>query len=983
MFDRSDTPRVFALPPGADFAAALVAGLDARAAGRAPHTAARTQIYVNTRRMHRRVRGLFERGGARLLPRLLTVADIGAGMPLQAVPPATSPLTRQLELTALVSALIEAEPGLAPKSAAFDLAGSLAALIDEMAGEGVAFAAIEGLETGGASRHWADSLKFLSIVHTYLAASADIAPSPEARQRRAVDAMIAAWADAPPAHPILIAGSTGSRGTTAALMRAVTRLDQGAVILPGFDFDLPGDLWHQMLETGEEDHPQYRFARFMADLGITRDEVQPWRDGAAPAPLRNRLVSLALRPAPVTNQWLRDGPDLGDLTPACAGLSLIEAPSERHEAVAITLVLRDALARGKPAALVTPDRMLTRRVAAELDRWGIEPDDSAGRPLSQSAPGRLLIHLARQSGRRVTTEALLTLLKHPLACRDGARGPHLRWARELELWLRGRNVAYPGAAELTRWAEDPRGTAKPWAEWVAATLLATPDPRAASIGTHLARILATAEALCAGPGGGTAIALWEEPAGEAARRVTMELTGAAQSGQPIPPAEFTAILQSILARADVRDPVRPHPGVMIWGTLEARVQGAELLILGGLNEEVWPAAPAPDPWLNRAMRRAAGLLSPERQVGLAAHDFQQAIGAPEVILSRPVRRADAEPVPSRWLNRIVNLLEGLKAQRGPEALAEMRARGAAWLGQVRALEQIAEPAAPAPRPAPVPPPGKTPRQLSVTEIQTLVRDPYAIYAKHILRLPRVNPLKQMADAPLRGTLLHEVFAEFLKAGLSGEAAQDRAHLMEIAERVLSRGAPFPVAQHLWRARIARVAEEIVRLEHSLRAGQAFAAAETSGRFELRDPPFTLTARADRIDRLHGGGLAILDYKSGAAPTTKEMLAFDKQILLEALIAEEGGFAEVGRAAVDHVAYISLKEPLPYAPKGLDGSLDERLTVPAVRAGLQTLIEGFAKKGRGFTARRAIKKRGFEGDYDHLARFGEWDDAAKPRREALE
>ncbi|MEM1064337.1 MAG: double-strand break repair protein AddB, partial [Pseudomonadota bacterium] len=623
MFEATSIPRVFALPPGADFAAGLVAGFDARQAGIAPHLAARARIYLNTRRMHRRVRGLFEAGGARLLPRILTVAEIGATMPLPGVPPSAAPLARQLELTALVTALIEAEPGLAPKSAAFDLARSLAALIDEMAGEGVPFSAIEGLDTGGASRHWADSLKFLSIVHDFLAENTENAPSPEARQRRAVETLIAHWADEPPDHPILIAGSTGSRGTTAALMHAVARLEQGAVILPGFDFDLPDELWVQMLETADEDHPQYRFARFLADLGLSPRDVQPWQAGMAPAPLRNRLVSLALRPAPVTNQWLRDGPDLGDLIPACDGLSLIEAPSERHEAVAIALALREALAQGKNAALVTPDRMLTRRVAAELDRWGIEPDDSAGRPLSQSAPGRLLIHLARQCEGRMTTEALLVLLKHPLACRDGARGPHLRWARELELWLRRRNVAFPNPALLEDWATDQGVGAKAWAGWISTTLQAPPKIGVAPISTHLANTLATAEALCTGPDGGAAKALWEEPAGEAARRMTLDLTAAAKGGPPVPPAEFAAILKSILAREEVRDPVRPHPGVMIWGTLEARVQGADLLILGGLNEEVWPAAPAPDPWLNRAMRQAAGLLSPERQVGLAAHDFQQ------------------------------------------------------------------------------------------------------------------------------------------------------------------------------------------------------------------------------------------------------------------------------------------------------------------------------------------------------------------------
>src|SRR3546814_14486973 len=96
--------------------------------------------------------------------------------------------------------------------------------------------------------------------------------------------------------------------------------------------------------------------------------------------------------------------------------------------------------------------------------------------------------------------------------------------------------------------------------------------------------------------------------------------------------------------------VRPryglHPRVAILGPLEARLQHAELLVLGGLNEGTWPAAATPGPWLSRPMQAAFGLPLPERGIGLAAHDFYQAFCAPPVYLTRAdtVDRSDERRV---------------------------------------------------------------------------------------------------------------------------------------------------------------------------------------------------------------------------------------------------------------------------------------------------------------------------------------------------
>jgi ATP-dependent helicase/nuclease subunit B len=364
-----------------------------------------------------------------------------------------------------------------------------------------------------------------------------------------------------------------------------------------------------------------------------------------PAPERNRLISLSLRPAPITDQWLAEGPDLPDLVPATQGLTLIEAPSERAEALAIALILREAAETGTKAALVTPDRNLTRRVTAALDRWGIRPDDSAGRPLALSAPGRLMRQVAALFGQKLTGDALLALLKHPLAFSGPGRGPHLILTREFELHLRRHGPAFPTAESLSTWAGDQTlDRAADWARIVADTLCGHETMGRMPLAAFVARHLELAEALARGFAETGAGELWEKAAGEEAATALAELQAEADAGGEMSPLDYRGVFQGVLQRHEVRETESMHPGIMIWGTLESRVQGADLVILGGLNDGTWPAQPPPDPWLNRAMRKEPGFFCPNA-----------ASACPRMTISRRSRRsgwscrgrrgAEAETVP--------------------------------------------------------------------------------------------------------------------------------------------------------------------------------------------------------------------------------------------------------------------------------------------------------------------------------------------------
>lgn len=980
-------PRVFGLPPGADFPRLLVRGLHDRLSGQPPEAMARITLFVNTERMRRRITWVMTRDGAGFLPRLRLVTDLTTEAALAGLPPAVPPLRRRLEIAQLVRRLLKVQPDLAPESAAFDLADSLATLIDEMQGEGVPPETVMGLDVSHHSAHWQRTQQILAIIVPLFADAT--APDTQMRLRMAVTVLEALWVKDPPPDPVIIAGSTGSRGTTAQLMQAVAALPQGAIILPGYDTDLPDHIW-QSLDNAltAEDHPQYRFHKLRQALKIAPEDVRPWVDALPPDPARNRLISLALRPAPVTDQWLTEGAGLGDLLTATNGMTLIEAPSRRQEALALALILREAAEdQNLRVALITPDRGLTRMVTAALDRWGIRPDDSAGRPLGLTPPGRLLRHVVELAGIRITAQDLLTLLKHPLTASGSDRGNHLRLTRELELHLRRHGPAFPTAANLLAWgrARKDAETAEPWCSWLAGVLerfAGMGDAASArALGEHLALHVALTDEVTRGADGQGTATFWEKEAGLAAAAMVAELAAEAEHGGTLTLTEYRNLFTALIARGEVREDVEVHPQIMIWGTLEARVQGADLVLLAGLNEGVWPAMPPADPWLNRQMRLTAGLLLPERRIGLSAHDFQQAIGAPRVILSRAQRDVEAQTVPSRWLNRLTNLLDGLPEVKGKAALAAMRERGQGWLQMAGQLEAPVQQVPSASRPSPRPPVAARPAKLSVTNISRLIRDPYAIYARHILRLYPLDPLAQMPDARLRGSVLHRILETYVRARLDdGLTTRPRAHakarLMAIARDVLADEVPWPDARALWLARLARAADFF--LDHDTMHGGIPVIIETDGKCRLDPLPFTLTAKPDRIDILPDGRAHVIDYKTGKPPSADAQKHFDKQLLIEAAMIRLGAFAELGPIEPARATYIGLG-----SSPAIEEPVIDDLALDTLWADLQKLIGRYMQPGQGYTARRAPAKADEAGDYDHLARFGEWGMGDAPVAEDLE
>jgi ATP-dependent helicase/nuclease subunit B len=971
---------LYSIPFGVPFLDAIATDWLHRA-GPDPLRIARGLILLPTRRAARALAEAFLRtsnGRPLLLPRItafgaLDEAPLALAGALD-LPPAVEPARRLAALTRLILRMRGANG--APRTAdrAWPLAAELAALMDEAERAEIDLAERlpDAVDPDYAS-HWAQTLEFLHIVTRHwpewLADQGVM--NPTARLVALLNAQAAAWEQAPPADRVLVAGTTGAIPAVARLLKVVARLPNGAVVLPGLDTTMSDQAWAAL----DDGHPQAALSRLLHSLGVTRADVRPW---GAESGDRAATLSLALLPASALTDWRLAPP------PVIDGLALLSAADQQEEAASVALVIREALETPNAiAALVTPDRDLAGRVATELLRYGVVADDSAGEPLSDSPPAVFLRLLAQAVAEELAPVALLALLKHPLcaaglspaACRAAARALELACLRGprprhgLTGLRRALDRARPdrAATDLLRRIETCLGP-----------VLRIDSAVEVAPALAFAALVESAERLAASdelPGPGR---LWAGEEGEAlATRladVQEALSLLPDQRRDVLPGLLDAVLEGAVVRSRRalrgRGSGTEHPRVFIWGLLEARLQSADVMVLGGLVEGVWPPASDPGAWLSRPMRVAVGLPSPEELIGQSAHDFvSSATAAPKVVLSCPKRRDGAPVVPARWLTRLETFLaaHGMALPQHPAST---------W---VRMLDQPSAGPRPVRPPRPRPPVPVRPRRLSVTEIETWLRDPYAIHAKHVLRVARLRPLDEATDAADYGSLVHKGLHLFLERHGPDWPADAVDQLRRAMDRALAEADLREALAAWWAPRLQRIADWVAQVEAARRAEWPPVAliTEASGTLDLERPggSFRLTGRADRIERRRGGGLAILDYKTGTPPTQKEVDAgLAPQLLLEAAMAQAGAFGDDMSGWAGELTYWHLTGGfLPGEVRTLfkENAAAIRTAVHQAREALCALIDAYDDPERCYLSQPQPRLAPRYPEYAQLARVAEW------------
>ena len=970
------------IPPHVPFLDALACWwLEQR--GDDPLAVADGLILLPTRRAARSLSDAFLRcadGRPLLLPRIgalggLDEAPLALAGALD-LPPAVPDALRLAVLTRLVMAGggLNGAPTTADR--AWPLAAELARLLDEAHRAEVDLSkALPDAAEAGYAEHWTRTVAFLHIVTVAWPAWLKENGLMDAAERgiRLLDAQVAAWSAQTPGHPVVVAGTTGGIASVARLIRSVATMTGGTVILPGVDLAMADEVWDAL----PDGHPQAGLRRLLLGLGATRGDVTPWAEGGMVSPGRCGTVWRSLLPAQALGLWREP------FKPDVAGLERLRPADQQEEASAIALALRDALQKPNArVALVTPDRQLAGRVAAELGRFGVVVDDSAGEPLADTPPGAFLRLLARAVAGGLPPVALLAVLKHPLAALGLPPLACRQAARTLELaCLRGPAPAL-GLSGLREAAEkETRDPAVP-------DLLDRLAARLAPIIQIAKRTDATpAEALRALIECAEAVAETDEQSG--ARRLWSQEEGAAlaehltqlQAALPVLPAQPVGTLPGLLDASMEGAVVRSrralrgregaeHPRVAILGLLEARLQSADMLVLGGLAETVWPPATDPGPWMSRPMRTAAGLPSPEDRVGQMAHDFaMMACAAQEVVLSCPLRRDGAPAVPARWLVRLEAFLDG-------HGTALPVHPGAAW---ARLLDQPAGPPRPALPPQPRPPVASRPRVLNVTAIETWLRDPYAIYARHILRLRALDPLEQSADAADYGNVVHHAIAAWLRALPETYPPQAARLLRTEMDRALDEAALRPALAAWWRRRLARIADWVAEAERDRRltGPRAHIASEMLGEWSVpcAGQPFRLRGRADRIERRPDGTLSILDYKTGVVPNSTQVeQGLAPQLPLEAAMAAAGVFGDDLTGQASELTYWHVTGGfVPGEAHKLFRGDPARIAqeIETAQSKLCALIQAFDNPARAYVSQPNPGEAPRFSDYTQLARVAEW------------
>lgn len=1001
---------LYTIPRCHPFLASLARGLLTAFDGQPPEALATATIYLPSRRALRALQGEFlqhtghDKTRALLLPRLVTFGDIDADELLLSgpglhetignLPPVIPSLERQWVLSDF---LCSKNPELT-REQALKQADELARLLDQLQiYEKTETDLREMVSHEELAQHWEDTLKFLEIVtHYWPQHLAEKNKSDPAQYRNIVlRAQAQLWRDKPPAGPVIIAGVARSEPALLELLQAALKLPQGIVVLPGFDRDMSAEAWAGL----DSVHADYLLKELMEHLPATRSDVALWPAVMAEADAhcapRSAWLREAMIPATATAGWQRlqqekFGSDV------LQNIELITCATEQEEAKSIALIIRAALEeKDEPTiSLVTPDRNLARLVAGQLQRWHIHADDSAGVPLHRLPLGIFLLGIVAACGTEASVFDGLALAKHPLLQMGMPTGAAHEKFRDMErLVLRQAYVGPTLAAwqraiadETIRLDDDQRAVlAAHLQDWLAIMqplldLLATPTRKVRLLDMVEAH-LQVAETLAATENETGADILWADEAGNCAAQFFYEAR-TTLGNMEIMAGDYGELLQNWLAPLNVRVPYGQHPRVTIHGTIETRLQQSDIMILAGLNEGTWPATPPASPFLSRRMMGDLGLPDPETLLAQAAHDFVASASAPRVYLTRAARVGGTPSVPARWLLRMQTVLTD------PAVAAQWQQGGKAWPELARQLDRPEKPIASLPAPAPTPAREHRPRKLSVTQVERWLQDPYGLYAQKILNLRQLAPLQLFPDERQRGQLVHSILEEFTKATLGKKriAPRDVEALKKSAYAALGRYAEQPDIAAMWQAYLDIVIDWLVDVENAHRLTYVPAAAEIGGgaTFNFASGNFTLTARADRIDRDNHGRLAIIDYKTGTAPNASMMVrGAAAQLSLETLIATSGGFADLGRD-VAGVAY--WKTPSRQDSGDIVDVADDRLStiVGSARLALESMADAYDDAAVPYLPVPLPDRQPRHNDYAHLERILEWafaDDAGDEGGEA--
>ncbi|AKK20161.1 double-strand break repair protein AddB [Candidatus Liberibacter africanus] len=804
--------------------------------------------------------------------------------------------------------------------------------------------------------------------------------------------------------PVIIAGSTGSIPATARLMSTVANNPNGAIVLPGLDFSISNKIWDKITDKSPRIsnsnatysmHPQYSLANLLQFLKIKREDVKNLGKIDEEMYMRSVVISKSFLPSDTSeteNTSILDNNILQNIQKYFSDVSLVEADNEREEATAIAVALRMSLDENKKtkSALITADRNLSRRVKLELIRFGIDVDISAGIPLSNTLQNSILTSLLNAVFKPSDTIAIANLIKHPLA-KFGFSEKHLYKAKNaLELIALRKNTNSYDIVRLkslvleriatqqhsshvplwqSRLSDEDKDLASSLADHITQSIipLVTHKNDTLSISDWTKLTANCLQNICFDEHAKLPN-LWRAEEGKAISSLFQKIVETSSSIKANA-IEWIDIITALIAGETVAPINDKSSNIFILGTLESRLLSFDTVILGGLNEGIWPKHPPKNPFLSRMMQSDLGLEIDEKYIGQASHDFEMASGTRHLIYSRSLRANNIPTIASRWLQRLLVF--------GGNAFADdLKKKGQCYLDWARNLDNTKKQPSHI-RPKPFPPLEIQPKTYSFTEIKTLISDPYAIYAKKILKLDFIPRFKKDPDPRDRGTLFHNIISELIKKGINKNTPEINCLMQKIVDSSFEQENLPPHIDIIWRHLFHKISHSFLEHEEKRQDLIEKSFVNVPAKMKIESVGIHLTGNADRIDLLKSGFVDIIDYKTGNNPTenmARELT--DPQLSLEAAALQAGAFTQIDCKKVDNLFYIRLKKK--FKEDCITDNNKENYSADALaEKSLSNFIEMITLLQSGkkpfISYLRLPKESNTWSEYDHLARIAEWRD----------
>ena len=835
-----------------------------------------------------------------------------------------------------------------------DLATSLISFYADFKRDEIEFSELNKLEMFDISEGWQEMLEFLKIVtEEYPKYLLSIKKSdPVTYRNYLINMMSEIWQKNPPSHPVIIAGSTGSIAVTRKLIKTIYSMKNGYVILPSVDLSLDEETWNILDLT----HPGYMLKQLLDYVGIDRNDVIEW-DGSTINEENAKFMHAVFTPSFLTYKW-----HLLEKNLKPHNFKLIECEKLSSEAQVISLIIRDFIEEdaSKKAIIVTNNQDLAKIIRTYVKRWDLNIENSAGDKISETKIGKIFTLAAEMLNSNFEASETLALLKHVLDSDDDKLSLFEKIVfRDLKL-KNGLNSIYKKLEqdpEILLWFKDFIARGSEFISYRNKT-------------SNFNEILIAHIKFIENIYGGRE-KLYQGKIGEKFHACLTMLLGVSEQINKVSFSEYSRIFQNFMNSQTIRIPDNTYPNIKILSPIEARHIDADLVIIAGVNETVWPRSIPTNPWMSKAMRKELGLSPEEHIISLSAHDFYKLCHMKNVIITYSNYIDGSPSTPSRWIQRIRALAEYLSIENDlkPDKPFLEWARAIDFSGKYEPISA----------PSPVPALNIRPRKLSVTQIEKLIRNPYAIYASSILNLKKLTPLEKEPDNADFGSFIHKVLDSYNKQ-YDKISDNHEEFLLNIAKKILEDYREFEIYD-FWRQRFLNISKWFLEYDSKERKNHQIYS-EISGKisFETANGPFTLTAKADRIAIDKYDNISIIDYKTGYLPSLHDSNNFlSPQLSLEGLIATRNGFKslDIGvNYSITSLTYILLKasensSEIRHIKNSEDAGEEMQQFITLTSHNLQELILKYDNPATSYQAYPDKKIAPSYDDYEHLSRVKEW------------